>query len=140
MQNRLCTPKDYARTFKQLGIDSVIRLNSPTYDRREFVESSISHHDLYFMDGTSPPKDVLDKFFKTVECERVFGIHCKAGLGRTGCLIGCYAMKHYFFSAAYFIAWIRLCRPGSILGPQQHFLISMEKEMKEAGIASPIWK
>ena len=26
-------------------------------------------------------------------------MHCKAGLGRTGCLIGCYIMKHYKFSA-----------------------------------------
>ena len=26
-------------------------------------------------------------------------VHCKAGLGRTGCLIGCYMMKHYKFTA-----------------------------------------
>ena len=26
-------------------------------------------------------------------------VHCKAGLGRTGCLIGCYIMKHYKFTA-----------------------------------------
>lgn len=50
-------------------------------------------------------------------------VHCKAGLGRTGCLIASYAMKHYKFPAAFFIGWIRICRPGSILGPQQHFLI-----------------
>ena len=41
----------------------------------------------------------------------------KAGLGRTGCLIGLYAMKHYHFPATDFIGWIRLIRPGSILGP-----------------------
>jgi len=45
------------------------------------------------------------------------GVHCKAGLGRTGSLIGCYAMKHYRFPAAAFIGWIRICRPGSVLGP-----------------------
>ena len=44
-------------------------------------------------------------------------VHCKAGLGRTGTLIGAYAMKHYKFPGAAFIGWIRLCRPGSILGP-----------------------
>ena len=53
-------------------------------------------------------------------------VHCKAGLGRTGTLIGCYAMKKYGFPAAPFIGWIRLARPGSILGPQQHFMIEME--------------
>jgi len=45
-------------------------------------------------------------------------IHCKAGLGRTGTLIGLYAMKHFKFPAADFIGWIRIARPGSILGPQ----------------------
>lgn len=44
-------------------------------------------------------------------------IHCKAGLGRTGSLITLYAMKHFGFPAAAFIGWIRLARPGSILGP-----------------------
>jgi cell division cycle 14 len=50
-------------------------------------------------------------------------VHCKAGLGRTGSLIALYAMKHYKFPAADFIGWIRICRPGSILGPQQFFLL-----------------
>lgn len=45
-----------------------------------------------------------------------------AGLGRTGTLIGCYLMKHYEMSAAETIAWIRIARPGSILGPQQHYM------------------
>ncbi|XP_022255922.1 dual specificity protein phosphatase CDC14AB-like [Limulus polyphemus] len=49
-------------------------------------------------------------------------VHCKAGLGRTGTLIGCYIMKHYRFTAAEAIAWIRICRPGSIIGQQQHWL------------------
>jgi hypothetical protein len=38
-------------------------------------------------------------------------------------------MKHYGFPAAAFIGWIRIARPGSILGPQQHYLLEMEKEM-----------
>lgn len=45
-----------------------------------------------------------------------------AGLGRTGTLIGCYMMKHYNLTAAETIAWIRICRPGSIIGPQQNFV------------------
>ncbi|XP_074237452.1 dual specificity protein phosphatase CDC14A isoform X5 [Saimiri boliviensis] len=45
-----------------------------------------------------------------------------AGLGRTGTLIACYVMKHYRFTHGEIIAWIRICRPGSIIGPQQHFL------------------
>ena len=49
-------------------------------------------------------------------------------------------MKHYYFPAAGFIGWIRIVRPGSILGPQQNYLIEMEKVMREEGQSSPIWK
>ena len=44
-------------------------------------------------------------------------------------MIGCYAMKHYHFDPAYFIGWIRMCRPGSILGPQQRYLSEISKRM-----------
>jgi cell division cycle 14 len=50
-------------------------------------------------------------------------VHCKAGLGRTGCLIGCYSIYKYNFSAESFIGWIRIVRPGSVLGLQQQFLV-----------------
>jgi cell division cycle 14 len=48
-------------------------------------------------------------------------------------------MKHYYFPAADFIGWIRIARPGSILGPQQNYLIEIEKVMREEGRESPIW-
>jgi Dual specificity phosphatase, catalytic domain len=63
-------------------------------------------------------------------------VHCKAGLGRTGTLIGCYAMKHFKFPAAAFIGWIRIARPGSILGPQQYYLLEKEEQMMGSTISS----
>jgi hypothetical protein len=35
-------------------------------------------------------------------------------------------MKHYQIPAEAFIGWIRIARPGSILGPQQFYLPQME--------------
>lgn len=60
-------------------------------------------------------------------------MHCKAGLGRTGTLIGLYCMKHFGFPPAPFIGWIRIARPGSILGPQQQYLNNMDRKMLELG-------
>ena len=43
-------------------------------------------------------------------------VHCKAGLGRTGVLICAYLIKHFGFSAEEAIGYIRICRPGSVIG------------------------
>lgn len=81
------------------------------------------HNDLFFIDGSTPPEDIVEKFmqicdehFATENCGSI-AIHCKAGLGRTGTLIGLWAMKHFKIPAEAFIGWIRIARPGSILGP-----------------------
>ena len=112
----------------------IIRLNKKAYDEQKFIDQGFTFEDLYFIDGTTPSKKIVKKFLKIAEAEEEgIAIHCKAGLGRTGTLIALYWMKHYGFPAAAFIGWIRICRPGSILGPQQHFLWEMEQEMIEAG-------
>ena len=59
-------------------------------------------------------------------------MHCKAGLGRTATMICCYAMKNYKIPAVAMIAWNRICRPGSVLGPQQHFLLEHERTLMAA--------
>ena len=42
-------------------------------------------------------------------------------------------MKHFGFPPAAFIGWIRIARPGSILGPQQQYLNNMDRRMLELG-------
>ena len=60
-------------------------------------------------------------------------VHCKAGLGRTGCCIGSYMMKHYRFTAEEVMGWLRIVRPGSIIGPQQNWLKETQMKMWREG-------
>ncbi len=120
---RTFTPEDYSPIFKKWKINLVVRLNKVTYEKEKFVKNGVKHMDLYFIDGSTPSEDIIETFIDAAEKEKhSIAVHCKAGLGRTGTLIGCYAMKHFKFPAAAFIGYIRICRPGSILGPQQKFL------------------
>ena len=53
-------------------------------------------------------------------------IHCRAGLGRTGVLICIWLIIKLKFKPAEAIAYIRIMRPGSIMGSQGFFLESIE--------------
>jgi cell division cycle 14 len=132
----------------------VIRLNKKGYHEQDFTNVGIQHLEQIYLDGSCPPMTILQHVLHAMEqvtkpigsqlslstpasnsenTGAAFAIHCKAGLGRTGTCIGAYLMKHYRFTAPQAIGWMRICRPGCVIGPQQHFLQELEHIMWQQG-------
>lgn len=136
-----CTlsPNDYIPYFLQKKVSLVVRLNKKAYHEEDFVEAGINHVEAFFLDGSCPPMKILQgviEAFESVPADEAFAVHCKAGLGRTGTCIGAYIMKHFRFTAREVIAWMRMCRPGMVIGPQQHFMEKIQPIMWQEGEAA----
>ncbi|KAK4144728.1 protein-tyrosine phosphatase-like protein [Dichotomopilus funicola] len=119
--------KNVLEHFTERNIGLVVRLNSVLYDSSFFEALGIQHIDMIFEDGTCPPLSMVRKFIRmahdmiTVK-KKGIAVHCKAGLGRTGCLIGAYLIYRHGFTANEIISYMRFMRPGMVVGPQQHWL------------------
>lgn len=130
------TPETYFEYFHTNHVTGVVRFNNKVYDRKKFLDAKFNHYDLYFADGGNPTDAIMKKFVEIAENEPgALAVHCKAGLGRTGTLISLYIMKHFGLTTPEIISWLRLCRPGSVIGPQQNFLAEKEREMHAWGAA-----
>lgn len=121
--------------FMSSNVQLVVRLNSHLYDANEFTKRNIQHIDMIFEDGTCPTLDYVRKFIGAAECVINKGgkiaVHCKAGLGRTGCLIGAHLIYTHGFTANECIAYMRMIRPGMVVGPQQHWLYLHQHEFRD---------
>lgn len=90
---------------------------------------------MFFEDGEAPSLEIVDYFLQVAETainnDEAIAVHCKQGLGRTGTLICCYLMRAYGMTALEAIAYCRIQRPGSVMGPQQQFLVDIESNLLE---------
>ena len=132
--HRVFSPTHYAEKLEQFDVRAVVRLNTPAYDAAGFERAGMPVMDLPFDDCATPPMDVVAKFLLLSEkLPGALAVHCHAGLGRTGTLIALYMMKHHGFTAREAMGWLRIVRPGSVIGPQQAFLCAQEGRMRRQG-------
>ena len=130
---RIFSPSFYGNIFHDMGISTIIRLNEPRYDAQDFTSQGFEHFDLEFEDCTCPPDDIVTAFFRIVDAAPgAIALHCHAGLGRTGTLIALYLMRSREFTAREAMGWLRIMRPGSVIGEQQHYLCEVERLLSEA--------
>ncbi|KAK6049261.1 dual specificity phosphatase, catalytic domain protein [Cooperia oncophora] len=122
------SPETYFDYFRATNVTTIVRLNMRMYDAKKFTDAGFDHVDLFFIDGSTPSEKIVENFIRVVDNSKgAVAVHCKAGLGRTGTLIACWMMKEFGLNAAECMAWLRICRPGSVIGPQQDYLVAMQK-------------
>ncbi|SCU99014.1 LADA_0H16820g1_1 [Lachancea dasiensis] len=121
--------------FSDNNVQLVVRLNSHLYNKKHFESAGIGHLDLIFEDGSCPDMSIVHNFVGAAETIINQGgkiaVHCKAGLGRTGCLIGAHLIYTHGFTANECIGFLRFIRPGMVVGPQQHWLYLNQHTFRE---------
>jgi cell division cycle 14 len=112
---------------------AVVRLGDEDYDTDAFERRGLLHHDLhaYFDANGLPSPHAAVAFLAAVDSaaaadEGPVAAHCSSGLERAPTLAAMYLIRRLSFPAREAIAWVRIMRPGSIVGPQQHYLAALD--------------
>ena len=145
--------KAFIKELKRCGIKVIVRLNSndhnanldyygKSYHANDFKKEQFFHYDIPFRDVGTPTTAQAHQFVAL--CERYgskMAVHCHAGLGRTATMIGCFMIKHFNFTPRAACGWLKLCRRGSVMGPQHFFLdkyqVDLENIQKTVSVTPP---
>jgi protein-tyrosine phosphatase len=108
---------EYLPFFRDAGASDIVRSNHSEYSANIFEREGIQHHHMEF-----------PQFLALADVSNgVISVYCLAGLGRTGTLIAVWLMGARGCSAIEAMtSWLRIVRPGSIIGVQQHFLAILD--------------
>eukprot|EP00293_Proteomonas_sulcata_P014795 CAMPEP_0184290106 /NCGR_PEP_ID=MMETSP1049-20130417/2453_1 /TAXON_ID=77928 /ORGANISM="Proteomonas sulcata, Strain CCMP704" /LENGTH=175 /DNA_ID=CAMNT_0026597169 /DNA_START=257 /DNA_END=784 /DNA_ORIENTATION=- len=122
------SPMHFVQLLHSKGVTTVVRLNGPEiYDRQVFLRAGFNHYDIHIQDSGEIDMPAIQRFMHICdETDGPVAVHCGCGLGRTGTMIALYLMRTYEMSASEALGWLRIVRPGSVIGRQQLLLQEME--------------
>ena len=108
--------------LRQQGIEVLLSLTEEPPRRQWVNEAGLMLVHLPVPDMQPPTQDQLDKSIETIsranEAKMGVGVHCGAGLGRTGVVLACWFVTKDL-GAKNAVARVRRLRPGSIETPEQ---------------------
>ena len=151
LQGTVGLSRKYVTELLRNKTDFVVRLNGKDFERdekygkpyplEEFFAEGIAVCDIPITDGGVPTAKQLDLFLEVCSIpESLTAVHCHAGMGRTGTMIACYLIRNYGFTSRQAVAWLNLCRRGSVMGRQHGFLDDyydeLSKKVRDDGVRS----
>lgn len=78
----LHAPEAYFPYFRKHNVGAVVRLNKKIYDSKRFTDAGFHHHDLFFLDGSTPSDIITQRFLHICEStEGAVAVHCKGEAG-----------------------------------------------------------
>jgi hypothetical protein len=117
---RVAGVRFFSPPFLDMGVSTVIRLNSLAYDPAPFHAAGIRCLHIDLGEDSLPSPVALLAFLDAVAAAHgAVAVHCTESLGCTGTLAAAHLKAAHGFSAHEAMGWFCIARPGSVVG---HFL------------------
>lgn len=117
----------YIQELKKHNVTAVVRVCQPSYKVEELHNEGIEVFDLMYEDGTFPPNEIVDEWFKVLKKQfhdnpnACVAVHCVAGLGRAPVMVAL-ALIELGLKYEEAVELIREKRRGAINSKQLAFL------------------
>jgi len=125
---------DFVSWCKASNVQLIVQANLPdeaglrefggSYNPTELTSHGLEHFKYTFEDtnGAVPTAACVRSMISTcTDCEALGAVffHCKGGFGRSVLLACSYIIWKYDVPGRTVLAWVRICRPGAVITPQQ---------------------
>jgi protein tyrosine phosphatase type IVA len=133
----------YIKDMRNLSVTDIVRVCEPTYSTSELTAAGIQVHEMEYSDGTSPPKELIDRWLLLIDqtffqnksaggdSKACISVHCVAGLGRAPVMVAIALIEFADMDPVEAVALIRRQRRGAINEKQLLYLEKYKKSYKK---------